>query len=179
MPFYGCNEFALQDVTFSLLATLVTISYAHLGVVWPIQVWCSKREFKTTLYIETLNLWKKSSSYIWINRVILPVVLYDYKTWSLTPKGKTKTVSDWNRILRRIFKPNRVTVTEAWRKWLNEEFHDDLYSSPNITMVTKSRRMCLEWQLAHVKAHELEWEKLKEQNPYGNPCIYEWMLNVP
>ena len=82
-------------------------------------------------------------------------------------------------MLRRIFRPNRVTVTEARRKWLNEEFHVDLYSSPNITMVTKSRRMCLEWQSAHVKAHELEWENLKEQNPYGNPCIYEWiMLNV-
>jgi hypothetical protein len=45
-----------------------------------------------------------------------------------------------NRVMRRIFGPKRDEVTEEWRKHLNEELHD-LYSSPNIVRVVKSRRM--------------------------------------
>jgi hypothetical protein len=43
-----------------------------------------------------------------------------------------------NRVLRRIFWPKRVEVISEWRKLHNEEFHD-LYSSPNIVRVIKSR----------------------------------------
>jgi hypothetical protein len=35
-----------------------------------------------------------------------------------------------NRVLRRIFGPNRIEVTVEWRK-LHEELND-LYSSPNV-----------------------------------------------
>jgi hypothetical protein len=45
-----------------------------------------------------------------------------------------------NRVLRRIFGPKRDEVTGAWRKLYNEELHD-LYSSPTIVRVLKSRRM--------------------------------------
>jgi hypothetical protein len=44
------------------------------------------------------------------------------------------------RMLRRIFGPNRDKVTREWRKLHNEKLHD-LYSSPNIVRVIKSRRM--------------------------------------
>jgi hypothetical protein len=47
-----------------------------------------------------------------------------------------------NRVLRRIFGPNRSEVTWEWRKLHNGELHD-LYSSPNIVWVIKSRRMRL------------------------------------
>jgi hypothetical protein len=36
-----------------------------------------------------------------------------------------------NRMLRRIFGPNRDEVTEEWRKLHNEELND-MYRSPNI-----------------------------------------------
>jgi hypothetical protein len=45
-----------------------------------------------------------------------------------------------NRVLKRIFGPRRDEVTEDWRKWHNEQLHN-LYSSPNIIRMIKSRRM--------------------------------------
>jgi PAS domain-containing protein len=45
-----------------------------------------------------------------------------------------------NRGLRRIFGLKRDEVTGDWRKLHNEELHN-LYSSPNIIRMTKSRRM--------------------------------------
>jgi hypothetical protein len=45
-----------------------------------------------------------------------------------------------NRVLKRIFWPKRDEVTGEWRKCRNEKLRD-LYSSPNIVWVIKSRRM--------------------------------------
>jgi hypothetical protein len=43
-------------------------------------------------------------------------------------------------VLRRIFGPRRDDVTEDWRKLHNEELHN-LYSSPNIIRMIKSKRI--------------------------------------
>jgi len=45
-----------------------------------------------------------------------------------------------NMVLRRIFGPRRDEVTGEWKRLHNEEIND-LYSSPNIVRVIKSRRM--------------------------------------
>ena len=45
-----------------------------------------------------------------------------------------------NMVLRRIFGPRRDEVTGEWRRLHNEELND-LYFSPNIVRVIKSRRI--------------------------------------
>jgi hypothetical protein len=54
-----------------------------------------------------------------------------------------------NRVLRRIFGPNGDEVTGEWRKLSNEELNN-LYSSPNIFRVIKSRRMRWAGQVARI-----------------------------
>jgi hypothetical protein len=45
-----------------------------------------------------------------------------------------------NRVLSRIFGPNRDGMTGEWRKLHNEELHN-LYSSPSIIRQIESRQM--------------------------------------
>jgi hypothetical protein len=45
-----------------------------------------------------------------------------------------------NKVLRRIFGPKRDEMTGGWRKLHNEELRD-LYSSPSIIRIIRSRRM--------------------------------------
>jgi hypothetical protein len=55
-------------------------------------------------------------------------------------------------VLRRIFGPKRDEVTGEWRKLHHEELHD-LYSSPSIIRIIKSRRMRWAGHVARM------WEK--------------------
>jgi hypothetical protein len=68
------------------------------------------------------------------------VVLYGCETWSLTVREENKLRMFENRVLRRIFRPKRGGMTRGWKKMHNEELHN-LYSSPSISRIIKSRRM--------------------------------------
>jgi hypothetical protein len=52
-----------------------------------------------------------------------------------------------NRLLRRTFGLKRDEVTGGWRKLHNEELHN-LYSSPSIIRLIKSRRVRGSWHVA-------------------------------
>jgi hypothetical protein len=72
--------------------------------------------------------------------IILSFALYGYETWSLTLREERRLREFENRVLRKIFGPKRDEGTGECRKRRNEEMHD-LYSSPNIFRMIKSRRM--------------------------------------
>jgi len=74
------------------------------------------------------------------------VVLYGCETWSLTLWEERKLRVFENMVLRRIFGPRKDEVTGEWRRLHNEELND-LYCSPNIVRVIKSKRM---WWVVHV-----------------------------
>ena len=72
--------------------------------------------------------------------IILPIVLYGSETWSLTLRVERKLRLFENMVLRRIFGPRKDEVTGELRRLHNVELND-LYSSPNIVRVIKSRKM--------------------------------------
>jgi hypothetical protein len=75
-----------------------------------------------------------------IQTIILLVVLYGCEAWSLTLREEHRLRVSENRVLRRIFGRKRDEVTGDWRKPHNEVLYN-LYSSPNIIRMIKSRRM--------------------------------------
>jgi hypothetical protein len=93
--------------------------------------------------------------------IILPVVLYGCETWSLTLREEQRLRVFENRVLRRIFGPKRDEVTGECRRLHNEELND-LYSSPNIIPVIKSRRMRWARHVARMGEREMHtgfwWE---------------------
>jgi hypothetical protein len=76
------------------------------------------------------------------------VVLYGCKTSSLTLREEHKLRVFENRVFRRIFESMRDEATGGWRKLHNENLHN-LYSSPSIIRMIKSRRMKWAGHVAH------------------------------
>jgi hypothetical protein len=86
----------------------------------------------------------------------------------------------YNMVLKRIFGPRRDEVTGDWRRLRIEELND-LYSSPNIVQVIKSRRM--RWA-GHVSlmgkergVYRVLVGKPKGRRPLGRPRR-RWVDNI-
>ena len=90
------------------------------------------------------------------------VVLYGCETLSLTLRDERRLRVFDNMVLTRNFVPKRVEEIGEWRKLHNEELND-LYSSPKIVRMIKSRSMG--WEV-----HVAGMEK-------GKACTKFWWVN--
>jgi hypothetical protein len=99
--------------------------------------------------------------------IILPVVLYGCETWSLTLREEHRLRVFEKRVLSRIFGPKRDEMTGEWRKLYNKELHD-VYSSPSIIRIIKSRRIRWAGHVARmgrrVTLIDYWWESQRERD---------------
>jgi len=84
-----------------------------------------------------------------------------------------------NMVLRRIFGPRRDEVTGEWRRLHNEEL-SDLYSSPNIVRVTKSRRKRWAGHVARMVEERVFigtwWVNRRERDQWGDLGVDGWII---
>jgi hypothetical protein len=84
-----------------------------------------------------------------------------------------------NMVLSRIFGPRSYEVTGEWRRWHNEELND-LYSSPNIVRVIKSRRMRWAGHVALVGEERgcigSSWGNRRERDHWGDLGVDGWII---
>jgi len=92
--------------------------------------------------------------------------------------GKEAEVFE-NMVLRRIFGSRRGEVTGEWRRLLNEELND-LYSSPNIVRVIKSRRMRWAGLVARTGEERGVYRVLvgnrREEDHWGDLGVDGWII---
>jgi hypothetical protein len=102
------------------------------------------------------------------------------KHGSLTLRGEPRLRVLENRVLRRKFGPKRDEVMGGWRKLHNGRLRD-LYSSPSIVRMIKSRRMRWEGHVARMgekrNACRLLVGKPEEKRPLGRPRR-RWVNNI-
>ena len=85
-----------------------------------------------------------------------------------------------NSVLWRIFGPKRDEITGEWRKLHNEELND-LYCSPNIVRLIKSRRMGWAGHVARIGERRVVYRVLggkpMGKRPLGRPR-HRWKDNI-
>jgi hypothetical protein len=79
-----------------------------------------------------------------------------------------------NRVLRRIFGLKRDEMMGEWRKLHNEELHD-LYSSPSIIRIIKSRRMRWAGHIARM-GEKRNVYRLLVGKPEGRRPLGGWII---
>jgi hypothetical protein len=82
------------------------------------------------------------------------------------------------KVLSTIFGPHRDEVTADWRRLHNEKLND-LYISPNIIRMIKSRRMRRAGNVAFKVTSQMHtgfwWHDLRERDNLEDPDL-DWMV---
>jgi diadenosine tetraphosphatase ApaH/serine/threonine PP2A family protein phosphatase len=96
----------------------------------------------------------------------------------LREERRLKVFENW--VYRRIFGPKKDELRGEWRKLHNEELND-LFSSPDIVRVIKSKRVC--WAVHVDRMMEISGRyrvlvgKPNGQRPLGRPSRM-WEVNI-
>ena len=115
-----------------------------------------------------------------IMRSLMTCTAHQIPTWSMKLARYVARVVFENMVLRRIFGPRRDEVMGEWGRLHNEELND-LYSSPNIVRVIKSRRMRWAGHVARVGEERGVYRVLvgkpEGKRPLGRPRR-RWVDNI-
>jgi hypothetical protein len=133
-------------------------------------IWCPGRDSNQTLLnVRHTRYHPRQHDVQYSNNLHISIsfsVLYGCESWSLTLREGHRLRVFGNRVLRRIFGPKRDEVTGGWRKLHNEELHN-LYSSPSIIRMIKSRKMRWTGHVARMETRGMRigywWESQNER----------------
>jgi hypothetical protein len=105
--------------------------------------------------------------------------LYGCETWSLTLTEKHRLREYENGMLRRIFGPKKKKVVGGWKRLQNDKLHN-LYASPNVVSVIKSKRIKWVGHAAHMG--QMNTYKILVRKPEGKRPFrrhrYRWEDNI-
>jgi hypothetical protein len=108
--------------------------------------------------------------------IFLPVVMYGCEILSLTLREGHRLRVFENRVLRRTLGPKRGGMTGGWRKLHNEELHN-LYSSPSIIRMIKSRKIRWAGPGEKTNAYRISVGKSEGNRPVGRKRR-RWVENI-